>query len=208
MNVVSFFDYNCVFCYLGRYRLKEASARVGASIQWIAWRMPNDAAPPPKPADYRQGVKTYVAQAGAALGLEIRLMPSVDTFDAFTGMYYAREMGCEEAYHQQVFDARFLRGLDVSDRSVLAACAETAGLRRDDYLRALDNEVYRERVRADFERAAKERIWTIPSYVLGEQQWQVHHYDQLPTVDELAAWLRSPAGGPSDRSNLGAGGNA
>ncbi|MDI3327292.1 MAG: DsbA family protein [Alicyclobacillaceae bacterium] len=190
MTVLSFFDYNCVFCYIGRRRLKEAAQRVGAEVKWVAWRMPGDASPPPKPADYREGVKAYIAAAAAELGLAIHLMPPTDTLDALTGMYYAREQGCEEAYHQQVFDARFLRKMDLSRRDVLAQCAAEAGLDPKRYLEILGSEAYRSRAMQDFEEAARRKIWTIPSYVLGDREIQVHHYEQMPTADDLAEWLR------------------
>ncbi|ATY84900.1 hypothetical protein CVV65_08165 [Kyrpidia spormannii] len=190
MRITSYFDYNCVFCYIGRYRLREAANRAGVSIEWVAWAMPEDASPPPKPDDYREGVKRYVQAASEDLGLDIRLMRAVDTQDALTGMYYAREQGVEEPYHQQVFDARFLKGLDVSDRKVLTECAEAAGLSGDGYLNALDHEKYRIQLQADFQRAAHARIWTIPVYEADHRRLEVHHFDQLPTADGLTEWIQ------------------
>ncbi|MDI3256297.1 MAG: DsbA family protein, partial [Kyrpidia sp.] len=162
------------------------------SIEWVAWKMPEGASPPPKPDDYRDGVKRYVAEAGKALGLDILLMRAVDTRDALTGMYYAREQGREEAYHQEVFDARFLRGLDVSDRSVLVRCAEAAGLSAEGYVHALSQDAYRAKLQADFDRAVEAKIWTIPVYAVNGRQWPVHHYEQLPAIDELTEWIRKP----------------
>ncbi|WP_245543404.1 DsbA family oxidoreductase [Kyrpidia tusciae] len=190
MRITSYFDYNCVFCYIGRYRLREAAKRTGASIEWVAWSMPEGASPPPKPDDYREGVKRYVRAASEDLGLDIRLMRPVDTRDALTGMYYAREEGVEEAYHQQVFDARFLKGLDVSDRRVLTECAEAAGLSGSRYLNTLDQEKYRALLEADFQRAAGARIWTIPVYEADHRRLEVHHYDQLPTAGGLVDSLK------------------
>ncbi len=100
--------------------------------------------------------------------------------DASVGDYIAREQGSERAYRNGVFRARWAEGHDIANRNVLGDCAHDAGLSRDDFLKGLDEQHYRD---AFWTRAAaglQDRVFGVPLFVVdGERFWGNDRLDFL-----------------------------
>jgi 2-hydroxychromene-2-carboxylate isomerase len=96
----------------------------------------------------------------------------VDATDASAGHCFAREKGVERLYRNAVFVAGWGEGLNISDRTVLAACAEKAGLARDEFLAALTAERYRAEVQNALQACIEDRVFGVPTLVVnGKRFW-------------------------------------
>jgi len=73
----------------------------------------------------------------------------------------------------------------VDEKRVLSHIANKVGLDPVAFEEALANPTYIKQVNADYQLAADQKIWTIPSYQGENGILQVNHFIELPTIDEL-----------------------
>ncbi|SFE88522.1 DSBA-like thioredoxin domain-containing protein [Alteribacillus iranensis] len=148
--------------------------------------MPADARPPAKPEGYGEGAKSFLEKLVDKTGLTIQ-PPSEkrSTKLAHIGGMYAKSQGKFDYYHLRIFQAIWEKDENIEDADVLAHIAEEAGLDRKEFMKALKNSEYENLLNEDFTSAAQNKIWTIPSYVGDKGEIQVHHYKDIPSLDEL-----------------------
>lgn len=162
----------------------------GVRLNWKAWRMPVDAAPPDKPEGYGMGAQLFLKQLINKTGLTIHPPSQTrDTILAHIGGKYAKAKGLFTSYHLRLFKAVWEFNEDIEDVAVLAGIAEEVGLNRESFLKSLEHSEYRSLVEADFVRASESKIWTIPSYIGKKGTIQVHHYENIPDLKELSELL-------------------
>ncbi len=78
----------------------------------------------------------------------------------------------ERAYREAVFRARWADGRDIADRDVLGDCARDAGLSRDDLVKRLDHEQYRNAFWVRAAAGIEDRVFGVPFFVFdGERFW-------------------------------------
>ncbi|PSL40861.1 putative DsbA family dithiol-disulfide isomerase [Salsuginibacillus halophilus] len=183
-----FFDYNCPFCYTEVVKLQKTNIQA----VWKAWRMPDNASPPSKPEGYKDGAIRRLQELSQTCQITINPPErKMDTFLAHTGAKAAQAQQAFDAYHKGVFTALFRDQQNIEDPEVLADIAAAAGIDRAEFLGALHSEGYHDLVHRDFAEADERSVWTIPSFIGDGGELYVHHYDQLPSVQELTA-LSSP----------------
>lgn len=148
--------------------------------------MPADANPPAKPDGYMMEAKQFMKSLFEERGLTIQA-PSQkrDTFLAHVGAKYAHLNRRFNEYHVRLFQAVWEKDEDIEDIVVLSAIAKEVGLDTNDFKEALANKEYIEMVERDFTLASKNHIWTIPSYVGASGEIQVHHFKDMPSLEQL-----------------------
>jgi predicted DsbA family dithiol-disulfide isomerase len=158
----------------------------GVAIDWKAWRMPSEAAPPPKPEGYGEQAKQALTRILSETGLIIQ-SPSHkrDTFLAQVGAKIAKENNLFDGYHRRVFEAVWKYDQNIEDPTTLSTIAKEAGLDPYKFQQALKEGQYREMVEADYACADECKIWTIPSYMGKQGTIQVHHFEDIPSQEEL-----------------------
>jgi predicted DsbA family dithiol-disulfide isomerase len=158
----------------------------GTTIDWKAWRMPEDANPPAKPEGYMDDAKQFMKQLLERTGLTIN-PPSkkMNSYLAHIGGKFAKEKNKFQEYHLRIFQAVWEKGEDIEDVHVLMKIAEEIGLDSDEFKQGLGESKYKSSVDADFQQAIDEKIWTIPAYVGSKGAIQVHHFNDLPLIQEL-----------------------
>jgi len=149
----------------------------------------------PEGAYLRTAWQQSVYPLAARMGVEIRLpivSPQPHTRLAFEGLEFAKDHGVGDAYNSAVMRAFFQRSEDIGNPDVLATLAESAGLDREAFEKALRDHVYADRVTELLRHAYDEmRIEGVPFFVIGDQR--------LSGVQSVAALQRAirAAGGPS-----------
>ena len=180
-QVKYFFAFPSPFAALADTRIDEIVSQAGAEL------VPIPIVPPPGPpptgiaAQLQQFKMSYLLEDAARwakrLGVPWKppaLNPTtpLDTTDAAAGYYYAREKGKERAYRNAVFRTRWSEGQDIGDRGVLAECAAKAGLPRDEFLKAIDDERYRGEVPKALMLCLEDQIFGVPIFVVdGKRFW-------------------------------------
>jgi predicted DsbA family dithiol-disulfide isomerase len=158
----------------------------GVHIEWMPWKMPEEANPPNKPEGYGDHAKEFLQQLLADLKLQINPPTAkYDTYLSHVGGKYAKEKGRFDDYHQRVFERVWIDSENIGDVEVLKSIAKESGLDPNDFEKSLTNSIYREQVDADFQLAVEHKIWTIPSYKAKNGEIQVNHFEELPSVKEL-----------------------
>jgi len=96
----------------------------------------------------------------------------VDAEAASIGYYVAREAGVERGYRNGIFRACWAEGRDISDRGVLGDCARDVGLARDDFVKRLDHERYRNSLMERAVAGLGDRVFGVPLFVVdGQRFW-------------------------------------
>jgi predicted DsbA family dithiol-disulfide isomerase len=77
---------------------------------------------------------------------------------------WAEHQGRGQAFHHQVFHAYFALGRNIAQTQVLLDIAEQAGLQRQAAAKALEQEVYKQAVTADWQRSHDLGVTAVPSF--------------------------------------------
>jgi len=136
-----YFAYNSPYSFLANTRIERMLAPLGATIEYKPVYQPRNAAAADeymKSPKFRYVFEDVVRFADA-YGLRLRPGPFTDTRRACLGFLHADGRGRGKAYHDRVYDARFLEEADIGQDATLARIAEQAGLDRAQFLAALDD---------------------------------------------------------------------
>ena len=136
-----YFAYNSPYAFLANTRIEGMLAPLGATIEYKPVYQPRNAAAADeymKSPKFRYVFEDVVRFADA-YGIRLRPGPFTDTRRACLGFLHADAQGRGRAYHDRVYDARFLEEADIGQDATLAGIAEQAGLDRARFLAALDD---------------------------------------------------------------------
>lgn len=79
-----------------------------------------------------------------------------------------------------LFDAYFVRDLDIASPEVAADVAATLGYKRDDVLAALNDDAVKDRLKHEVEAAIKLGVFGSPYFLIdGEPFWGIDRFDQI-----------------------------
>jgi predicted DsbA family dithiol-disulfide isomerase len=186
-----YFDYACPWCYLGSMTVRELSAE-GVNISYHVWKMPENITPPaPKPEGYKEAGAVRLKELRAERNVRLSSPIQTDTVPALIATKAAERLGAAEAYVKNVFHAHWGSKQDISDRALLIDLAEQSGLDRAAFEAALDDEASRDAFEADLQAAERLEISTIPSYLTNEgKRLLIHHYDDMPSLEQLRELAR------------------
>jgi predicted DsbA family dithiol-disulfide isomerase len=190
-SMLSFiYDYNCPFCYCEIPMIKRF-LNEGVKIEFIPWKMPDDADPPAKPEGYGEAAQAALSTLTAELQLPYRPMRKTDTTLAHEAGLYVVENAPElqMAYHEAVFRARFADGKDLADEKVIDAVLQDLGLSANDFHEKRKTGTYRRLLEQKYAHSAKEKIWTIPSFQGKGGTIQVHHFKDMPSYEMVQRLL-------------------
>ncbi len=182
IDVVS--DVVCPWCYVGKRRLEQALAlRPGRLVELRFRPFQLDATIPPEGLDRQDYMRkkfgslerlveahTRLEAIGVSEGIDFHfkdIKRSPNTLDAHRLIGLAQGFGAQDKIVEALFDAYFVRGLDIGDRGVLADIAAEAGLDREDVLEFLDSGELADRVRREIETAQQLGIQGVPFFIFG-----------------------------------------
>lgn len=168
-----YFAYNSPYAFLGDSRIDGELAPLGVEIERKPIYSPPASSGGP---DFNSPRMKYlfkdVSRFADAYGLALNPGPFANTQKACLGFFFAREKGCEEAYHHGVYGARWLEGKDIGDEGVLGDIAEKCGLDRTEFLAALDNPKYAEALAASNKEGETDEVFGFPTFMYeGEKFW-------------------------------------
>ncbi|OQP18768.1 DsbA family oxidoreductase [Geobacillus zalihae] len=184
MKIEVWSDFVCPFCYIGKRRLEQALEpfphRENVEIVFRSFELdPN--APNETPLTIHEIIANKygisleeakranadIGRQAEAVGLTFRFetMKPTNTFDAHRLAQYAKEKGKLNDMVERLFYAYFTESKRISDRNVLLAIAEAAGLERTEAEEVLASGRYTQEVRRDEEEAAALGIRGVPFFV-------------------------------------------
>ena len=182
MQVDVWTDVVCPWCYIGMTRFERALERFGepVDVRIHPFQLDPEAPIPGIPAlqrykqkfgsDAPEMLERVTAEASKE-GLDMRFDRALtsNTFDAHRLLAFAAEHGKERALESLLYRAYFTDGLDVSDRSVLAALAAQAGLDRDEAAAYLESDRGVEDVVRELAAPHERGITGVPAFVFEDE---------------------------------------
>ena len=200
MNIEIFSDLVCPWCYIGKRRLDEALAsglsglREPLQVIWRAFQLyPGIPQAGMSRAEFnrlrygggaargqaRERLESEARSAGIDLAFD-RITRMPNTFNGHRLLAWSRRFDAQHGLAERLFDAYFVRGLDLGDEEVLLAKAEESGLDAEAAREMLRGDALEHEVRAELDRAANVGITSVPCFLLGGRF-------ALPGAQEAAA---------------------
>ncbi len=195
-----YFSFGSPFAALADARIDALAQEAGAELDPIPINAPPSEPPEGLAATLLEHKRSYQYEDAARWARKLGLPwhssapPEVpiDAMDASLGYYVAREKNRERESRNGVFRALWAEGRDISDRDLLGDCARDAGLSRDDFLKGLDDERYRDALRSRAVAGLGDLVFGVPLFVVdGQRFWGNDRLEFL--LDALRAATRNPA---------------
>ncbi|MFT4224106.1 DsbA family oxidoreductase [Dysgonomonas sp.] len=191
MKIAIWSDIACPYCYIGKRKLEIAldkfSHKDNIDLEWHSYEL--DPELPKKATD--QTIYSYFAQKFdmseeearvsegkvAELAKEVGLNYDFDklivanTSDALRLVKLANESGLATEAEEILFDAYFVKGLDISSQNVLVQLGTQIGLKEADILSLLSSDKYIADIKKDIEYSENEYdLEYIPFYIFNNRQ--------------------------------------
>lgn len=198
MKITFVTDYVCPFCIVGKAALKEAIKEL--NIDAVIETVPKELTIEPAPRvdtwndEERKSHYQILFAPAKALGIDAKFPPYVVprpyTRLAFEGHYFALEQGLDDAYDDTMYRAYFVDELDIGDLNVLADIAEKVGLNREEYIKALEDGRYSEKLKASNHYAKEElNVWSIPTLFIDGELVQFEEYTKEEAIEILKKYM-------------------
>lgn len=192
MKITYWADFACPYCYIGETRLLKAVKKLGMEdsieLQMKSYELNPDAPKEctgttaeryaksmklgPKGAEYHVD---RVSRLGRMEGLEMDYAKSryTNTLDAHRLLKAAQLNGDKETTEKLInnlFDAYFAKGLELSDRDTLIKIGVESGLAKNDIINILESDKFTDEVRADEKEADEAEVYGVPLFIIGNKR--------------------------------------
>ncbi len=180
-------DIACPWCAIGYARLQQALQTIPelqVELEWHAFELDPSKDSPKEPIlpalarkygkseeEMRQA-QTHIMQVATDLGLnfsKLQQRTTCNTFDAHRLVKWAEQDNKATAMKLALFDAYFGEAKDVSDKTVLVACAEQAGLDGAAALAILESDEFTDVVRQDIAKYQQAGISSVPAFIINNK---------------------------------------
>ena len=169
-----YFTYLSPYAYLANSRIKKALKPLDVTLHYqpVAHTGSSDG-PVFNETRYEHIVEEDVPRFAKQYGLDyIPKPPLTESYTASMGFLFAEEKGVGEEFNILVFSARWGDGKDISQTDVLAEIAERTGLDRDEFLAAIKDPQYKERLLEVRQQAVEAGVFGAPTFIYqGKRFW-------------------------------------
>ena len=174
VEIAVYSDYLCPWCYIATIRLRRIKEEYGDSVA-ILWRSYPLRHGTTRAGTFQHSNQGRLRAAAEEKSLVFNLWPEdrampASSFPALEAAKCAQLQGAEpfERLHLLLMQAYFADCLDISQRDVLVALAEKAGLDLERFCLALDDGSHREKILTEY-RECQEKYpgWGVPTAVCG-----------------------------------------
>jgi len=167
-----YFAYNSPYSFLASTRIEKDLALCGAEVKYYPVYSPRRGGGGPDPSSPRfKYMFEDVGRFANAYGLSLNPGPFADTRKACLGSFFAEDKGRGQAYHESVYQARWLEAKDIGQEEVLAGIAERCGLDRQDFLLALQNPRYEAALERTNKDAEANGVFGFPFFIYRDQRF-------------------------------------
>jgi len=177
-------DSICPWCYVGKKNLEQAldaspETQFNVSFKPFFLRegLPKEGVPIQKyleqvygKADFKRN-NDHLKALGRQVGIEFnddRLV--ANTLDSHRLIRYALDKGVQRDVAEQIFKSYFVEGKCISDHQMLADAAASAGLDKEEVLRFLAGDEYKDNVFSEIRDAKSQRISGVPHFIISSPE--------------------------------------
>lgn len=166
-----YFAYNSPYAFLANSRLERELAPFRVEVEYKPVYSPRAGGAPDLQSPRFRYLFEDVTRFAEAYGLALRPGPFADSRRACLGFFHARREGRGRAYHDGVYEARWLRERDIGDADTLAEVAEAAGLERAPFVAALEDPRYEAALAASNGDAQTDGVFGFPFFIYGGKRF-------------------------------------
>ena len=188
MKVEIWSDIFCPFCYIGKRKfelaLKEFDKKEEVEVRYRSFELNPNA-----PKSYDKNIHEIIAskygisyeeaklnndnivRQAKELGLEYNFdtLVATNSFDAHRMIHFADKYGKIEEMTEALFKAYFTDSKNVSDFNTLAEIANSIGLDKEEAIRVLNSNDFKDSVRKDEEMAISYGISSVPFFIFNDK---------------------------------------
>ena len=163
---------------------------IDLDVELVSWQMPEDAVIPPKPDRYKEEGRKFAVELARSMGVPITFHARTNTpRTAHEATKVAFQMGIGFAFSRAVFGLKWAEGKDISDPEWLISTAVRLGAEKETFRSAFFSGQGHTAAEADFERCENNRIWTIPSFSVHGKVIQIHHFNNMPSMEQFKKFI-------------------
>jgi len=171
MNVTVYYDYICPFCYLGTKRILKLTKEFDLTIDWkgieIHPEFPPEGKIRAKTIKSKSFAKTVYTMA-AEDTIEIKLPGfATNSRKALEASEFAKSKGKFEVFHQAVYQAYLVEGVNIGKLENVLDIGKKAGLNREELEENLVNGYTFDRIESNKKDAKDNLILGVPTFVFG-----------------------------------------
>ena len=171
MTVTVYYDYICPYCYLGTKRILKLSDEFDLSLDWKGIEIH-----PEFPPEGKKRSKTIKSKSFAKSiytmakedNIEIKLPGySTNSRMALEAAEFAKTKDMFLDYHIGIYEAYFVKGLNIGDKNIILKVAENAGLEVDELEKCLKNRSMFDSIEKNKEQSENNLVLGVPTFVFG-----------------------------------------
>lgn len=190
MNIEFWFDFGSPTAYLANCRLGQLAEKYGATIERKpmllggVFKSAGSASPATVPAKGQYMFMHDLPRFAARYGVELNFNPHfpINTLNLMRGVYAARELGCEDAYIDAMFDAIWVKAENMGDLEVCQRVMTAAGLDADAIMAKVSEPEIKQALIESTEAAVAKGIFGAPTMFIGDDMY--FGQDRLDFVEE------------------------
>ena len=184
-----YFDYSSPYGYIAAMKIDALAARHGRSVNWkpvllgAVFKVTGAKPLPTLPLKGGYALRD-IPRSARFHGLAYRhpsKFPIASQAPA-RAFYWVDDRDPALAHHlaRTLYEAYFVRDLDISSPEVTADVAATLGLSRDELLAAIGSEIIKTRLKTEVAAALARNVFGSPYFVIdGEPFWGVDRFEQM-----------------------------
>ena len=169
-----YFTYLSPYAFLANSRIKKALEPLEVTLRYqpVAHTGSSDG-PVFNETRYEHVVEEDVPRFAKQYGLDfIPKPPLTESYTASMGFLFAQDKGVGEAFNELVFKSRWSQGNDISQLEVLADIAEKVGLNQKEFLAAIKDPQYKQRLLEVRQQAVDAGVFGAPTFIYqGKRFW-------------------------------------
>ena len=171
MNITVYYDYICPFCYLGTKRILELSKVFNLSIEWRGIEIHPEFSPEGKKRTKTLKSKSFaqtVYSMAKEDNIEIKL-PGFATNSrlALEASEFARKKNKFLEFHLAIYEAYFLKGLNIGDINIVLDIGERVGIEKEQLEECLDQRTMFNKIKTNNKEAEDNLILGVPTFLFG-----------------------------------------
>lgn len=188
-----YFDFGSPTSYLAHTQLKKLAAKYSANLVYKPvllggiHKATNNTPPGLVPAKGMYMMTQDMPRFARRYGVELEMNPffPINTLSIMRGCYAAADCGCFDAYIDAVFEAFWLKKLNLGELDVLAGVLSEAGLDADTILAKISDDSVKQALKDTTEEAVSRGAFGAPTMYIGDEMY--FGQDRLDFVEEELA---------------------
>ncbi|MDN3586663.1 DsbA family oxidoreductase [Pedobacter aquatilis] len=185
MKVEIWSDVMCPFCYIGKRHFEKAIDKLPfkneIEVEWKSYQLNPEyqntnnetiydylSRSKGMPIEQAKQMTKQVVDMAANAGLNIDFDKNIpaNSFDAHRIIHLAAKHGLQDLAEEKIFEAHFVKGLNVAENSILLQLAQKIGLDKSETEKVLKGDEFAEAVRYDVYESQNLGIRGVPYFVM------------------------------------------